>query len=161
MATVRNVVKYRQLPSNPQKYSQIVLLSPFWSQAMAKKLLEQLRDALRLKHYSYRTEEAYLDWVKRFILFHNKKHPKDMVPPRFNLSSLISPCNARFQPPPKSRHRPAHPRRLAADRVSVPPYCFCIAKCRAFFLGCLDRSIVLGRAFAGINPLNFPRVYIV
>ncbi len=36
---------------------------------MAKKLLEQMRDALRLKHYSYRTEEAYLDWVKRYILF--------------------------------------------------------------------------------------------
>ncbi len=48
---------------------------------MAKKLLEQMRDALRLKHYSSRTEEAYLDWVKRYILFHHKRHPADMGAP--------------------------------------------------------------------------------
>jgi integron integrase len=44
------------------------------------KLLDQLRDAIRLKHYSIRTETAYVDWVKRFILFHHKRHPKDMGP---------------------------------------------------------------------------------
>jgi len=44
----------------------------------AKKLLDQVRDALRLKHYSIRTEEAYVDWIKRYILFHSKRHPKDM-----------------------------------------------------------------------------------
>ena len=43
-----------------------------------KKLLDQVRDALRLKHYSYRTEQSYVDWIKRFILFHKKRHPKDM-----------------------------------------------------------------------------------
>jgi integron integrase len=43
-----------------------------------KKILEQLRDVLRLKHYSYRTEQTYVDWVYRFIVFHNKRHPKDM-----------------------------------------------------------------------------------
>jgi len=43
-----------------------------------KKLLDQVRDALRLKHYSYRTEQSYVDWVKRFVLFHKKRHPKDM-----------------------------------------------------------------------------------
>jgi integron integrase len=42
------------------------------------KLLDQLRNAIRQKHYSIRTEEAYVDWVRRFILFHNKLHPKDM-----------------------------------------------------------------------------------
>ena len=45
------------------------------------KLLDQLRDAIRLKHYSIRTETAYVDWVKRFILFHNKRHPKDLGAP--------------------------------------------------------------------------------
>jgi len=40
-----------------------------------KKLLDQLRDALRVKHYSYRTEQAYVEWVKRFIFFHDKRHP--------------------------------------------------------------------------------------
>ncbi len=42
------------------------------------KLLDQVRDAIRLKHYSIRTESAYADWIKRYILFHNKRHPKDM-----------------------------------------------------------------------------------
>jgi len=43
-----------------------------------KKLLEQVRETLRLKHYSIRTEEAYVHWIKRFILFHNKRHPLEM-----------------------------------------------------------------------------------
>ena len=42
------------------------------------KLLGQLRDAIRTKHYSMKTEEAYVHWTKRFILFHNKRHPKEM-----------------------------------------------------------------------------------
>jgi integron integrase len=37
-----------------------------------------VRDAIRLRHYSLRTEQAYLDWIKRFILFHHERHPKDM-----------------------------------------------------------------------------------
>jgi integron integrase len=48
---------------------------------MAKKLLDQLSDTLRTAHYSYRTEEAYLDWVRRYILFHHKKHPAEMGAP--------------------------------------------------------------------------------
>ena len=43
-----------------------------------KKLLDQVRDVIRLKHYSIRTEQAYVDWIKRYILFHNKRHPKEM-----------------------------------------------------------------------------------
>ena len=42
------------------------------------KLLDQVRHVIRKKHYSIRTEQAYTDWIKRFILFHGKKHPKDM-----------------------------------------------------------------------------------
>jgi integron integrase len=42
------------------------------------KLLTQVRDRLRAKHYSLRTETAYLQWVKRFILFHEVRHPRDM-----------------------------------------------------------------------------------
>jgi integrase len=42
------------------------------------KLLDQARLVLRLKHMSYRTEIAYLSWIKRFILLHHKRHPKDM-----------------------------------------------------------------------------------
>jgi integron integrase len=43
-----------------------------------KPLLEQMRDALRARHYSIRTEDSYHDWVKRFILFHHKRHPETM-----------------------------------------------------------------------------------
>ena len=43
-----------------------------------KKVLDQVRDMIRLKHYSIRTEETYVNWIRRFILFHNKRHPKDI-----------------------------------------------------------------------------------
>jgi integrase len=42
------------------------------------RLLDQVRDAIRLRHYSIRTEEAYTQWIRRFILFHDKKHPRAM-----------------------------------------------------------------------------------
>ena len=42
------------------------------------KLLEIVRNKIRLKHYSIRTEEAYVSWIKRYIFFHNMRHPKDM-----------------------------------------------------------------------------------
>ena len=41
-------------------------------------MLEQLRTVLRVKHYSYRTEKSYINWVRRFIYFHDKKHPQTM-----------------------------------------------------------------------------------
>ncbi|MBE9182969.1 integron integrase [Oculatella sp. LEGE 06141] len=43
-----------------------------------RKLLDQVRDALRVKHYSYSTEKTYVYWIRRFILFHNKRHPSEM-----------------------------------------------------------------------------------
>ena len=42
------------------------------------KLLDQARALIRTMHYSIRTEEAYVDWMRRFILFHNKRHPSQM-----------------------------------------------------------------------------------
>jgi len=45
---------------------------------MKPKLLDQVRGKIRLRHYSIRTEKTYLDWIKRYILFHNKKHPQTM-----------------------------------------------------------------------------------
>jgi len=44
----------------------------------APKLLDQVRDKIRLKHYSIRTEQTYVDWIKRFVLFNNKRHPAEM-----------------------------------------------------------------------------------
>ena len=46
-----------------------------------KKLLDQTREALRLKHYSLRTERSYCDWIERFIRFHNLRHPREMSEP--------------------------------------------------------------------------------
>jgi Phage integrase, N-terminal SAM-like domain len=43
------------------------------------KLLDQVRNVIRVKHYSSRTEQAYIDWIKRFILFHGKRHPAEMA----------------------------------------------------------------------------------
>src|SRR2546428_6817751 len=43
-----------------------------------KKLLEQMRDVLQTQHYAIRTEKAYVDWARRFILFHQKRHPTEM-----------------------------------------------------------------------------------
>ena len=45
------------------------------------KLLDQVQAVLRMKHYSIRTERVYLDWIKRYILFHHKTHPAQMGAP--------------------------------------------------------------------------------
>jgi site-specific recombinase XerD len=42
------------------------------------KLLDQVRDVIRRKHYSIRTEQSYVEWIRRFILFHHKRHPREM-----------------------------------------------------------------------------------
>lgn len=44
----------------------------------AQRLLDRVRERIRLKHYSYRTEQQYVGWIRRFILFHGKQHPRDL-----------------------------------------------------------------------------------
>ncbi|HEU4343685.1 MAG TPA: integron integrase [Candidatus Binatia bacterium] len=46
--------------------------------AQKPKLLDQVRQAIRTRHYSYRTEKAYIHWTKRFTFFHNKRHPAEL-----------------------------------------------------------------------------------
>jgi len=46
--------------------------------AQKPKLLDQVRQAIRTRHYSDRTEKAYVHWIKRFIFFHSKRHPIEM-----------------------------------------------------------------------------------
>ena len=57
------------------------------------KLLERVRDAIRLRHYSRRTEQAYVAWIRRFIVFHGKRHPKELGEPEVTafVSSLAAP----------------------------------------------------------------------
>jgi len=49
-----------------------------------KKLLDQYRDAINLKHYSPRTGDTYILWTREYILFHNKRHPREMGAPEIN-----------------------------------------------------------------------------
>ncbi len=55
-----------------------LLFSLLTMESRPRKLLDQVRDAIRVKHYSYRTEQTYVGWIRRYIIFHNKQHPKDM-----------------------------------------------------------------------------------
>jgi hypothetical protein len=45
------------------------------------KLQDQVRDRIRVKHFSIRTEKAYWGWIKRYIFFNDKRHPKDLGAP--------------------------------------------------------------------------------
>lgn len=57
------------------------------------RLLDQVRTAIRLRHYSRRTEEAYVGWIRRYIVFHGKRHPREMRSPEVAafLSHLAEP----------------------------------------------------------------------
>lgn len=50
-------------------------------QSNPPRLLDRVRERCRVKHYSIRTEQRYVDWIRRFILFHNKRHPAEMGAP--------------------------------------------------------------------------------
>jgi hypothetical protein len=52
--------------------------------ARTPKLMDQLNEALRSRHYSRRTEQAYCHWFRRFIFFHNVRHPAEMAEPESN-----------------------------------------------------------------------------
>ena len=58
-----------------------LVLPPEPSLGKPKKLLDQVRDVMRLKHYSLRTERTYCDWIERFIRFHDLRHPREMGEP--------------------------------------------------------------------------------
>ena len=54
------------------------LMSATTADPAAPRLLDQVREVIRLRHYSIRTEQAYVQWITRFILFHRKRHPAEM-----------------------------------------------------------------------------------
>jgi len=47
-----------------------------------KQNLDRVREAIRLRHYSHWTEDAYVGWIRRFIVFHGKRHPRELGQPR-------------------------------------------------------------------------------
>ena len=72
---VRSLIDYRPntLTSSAQPAAHISPLSC----APKPRLLDQVRQPIRTRHYSPRTEETYVGWIKRFIFFHNKRHPAE------------------------------------------------------------------------------------
>jgi hypothetical protein len=57
------------------------MIAPPLSSAAKPRFLDRVRWHLRVKHYSLRTEKSYIDWIRRFILFHRKRHPDEMGEP--------------------------------------------------------------------------------
>ena len=49
--------------------------------ALRPRLFDTMREAIRRRHYSYRTEETYVHWVRRFIVFSGRRHPRDLGAP--------------------------------------------------------------------------------
>src|SRR5207302_4968573 len=79
-------------------------------------LLDQLRHALRVRHYSRRTEECYVDWVRRFILFHGKRLPMDLGgPPRDRLPDV-----AGGPGPRRGQHAEPGPQRAGVPGPASP-----------------------------------------
>ena len=68
------------LPNPASRHPRIVPPEP----GQKPKLLDRLGEALRSRHYSRRTEQTYCHWVKRFIYFHNVRHPAEMAEPEIN-----------------------------------------------------------------------------
>jgi Phage integrase, N-terminal SAM-like domain len=68
----------RPAPSDATQSSASVDATSLQAAHPVPRLLDHVRDRIRFKHYSIRTEEAYIDWIRRFILFHDKRHPDAM-----------------------------------------------------------------------------------
>src|SRR2546427_13133999 len=62
--------------------SSAALTASALASAAKPRLLDQIRQAIRTRHYSPRTEETYVHWIRRFIFFHNKRHPVEIAEPR-------------------------------------------------------------------------------
>ena len=52
-------------------------LNPATPGLKPRRLLDQVRDRIRVKHYSIRTEQTYVDWIKRYIVYFGKRHPAE------------------------------------------------------------------------------------
>jgi hypothetical protein len=66
-----SIIKQRPEKVNP--YRRKTAMEP-----ASRTLLDRVRDAIRLKHYSILTEQAYVHWIKRYIFFHNVRHPAEI-----------------------------------------------------------------------------------
>jgi hypothetical protein len=70
-------VDHRSVPPSHRSFQRVVSV-PHAPAGHKPKLLDQVREAIRMRRYRVRTEEAYVSWIKRLILFHGKRHPLEM-----------------------------------------------------------------------------------
>jgi hypothetical protein len=89
------------------------------------RLLDRVRHALRLRHMSPRTEEAYVAWIRRFILFHEKRHPSEMGS-REVIAFLLGFALLAFLVPALATLLAREPGRLLHTRVQVWGVAFAI-----------------------------------
>jgi integron integrase len=102
------------------------------------KLLDLVRNKIRLKHHSIRTERAYVDWVKRFILFHHKRHPASMGAPE--IRAFLS--------------------YLAVEgRVAASTQTQALSALVFLYREVLDRDIALGTVERAKKPARLPVVF--
>ena len=78
------------------------------------KLLDQVRDALRVRHYSIRTEETYVQWIKRYILFHHKTHPRDLA--EADISAFLTDLASTRMSQPRPKIKPCPPCYFSTSR---------------------------------------------
>ena len=88
--------------------------------AKAPRLLDQVRDALRRRHYSFRTEQSYVHWIKRFIFFSDKRHPETWGRRRSRRSSATWRGIVTSLPRPRTRRSP--PCSFCTRRFSARPF---------------------------------------
>ncbi|MGZ9164144.1 MAG: phage integrase N-terminal SAM-like domain-containing protein [Anaerolineales bacterium] len=100
--------------------------------------MDQVSDALRTKHYSYRTEQTYVDWIKRYIYFHNKRHPSEMGAPEIQ-AFLTHLASERSVAAAKYKNCSIH----TAKRRAHPFHKFLPITREAMFLDTGERSSIL------------------
>lgn len=83
-------------------------------------LLDEVRRCLRLRHYSIRTEQAYVQSIKRFILFHHKRHPREMG--AGEVRQYLSPSPPRGASRHRRRTKPSAPCSSSAGTYRARTY---------------------------------------
>lgn len=83
------------------------------------KLLEQVMQLIRIRHYSIRAEQAYLQWIRRYIIFHGKRHPADLGAEQ--LTQFLSDLAIRgtLRPPLRTSRRSIDPRSNVERRAAT------------------------------------------
>ena len=100
----------------------------------SRKLLDRVRDVARRKHYSIRTEGAYINWIKRYILLHDKRHPKEKgVPSSFLYTDPRSDVVRRNHVHENSRGSKSASLRILSVTALLPIYWKRVTILRKFF----------------------------